>query len=170
MKTIIINGQRELAELPKLWYTDGTDEANEWGRGIMTHFTYPKEEWIGNGQTKGFVGATWEGGFKDKGFTYITPSEFLRLVYEPWKESQKVKLPSDYSQLRSVMLDKSIDLYGEREYLPNHINACIQLTNIMKYANDAFEGDGTEWIAARNGSVYSSLVCTHPIRVSTPCL
>jgi hypothetical protein len=167
MKTIIINGQRELAELPELWYTDGTDEANEWGEKLANSNHKWGYKHIRNCKIGGASADNRRGLYEERGHTYITPSEFLRLVYEPWKESQKVKLPNDYSQLRSAMLDKSIDLYGEREYLPNHINACIQLTNIMNFANDAFEGDGKEWVVYDDGSAFISVNKSNPIRFTS---
>jgi hypothetical protein len=141
MKTIIINGQRELAELPELWYTDGTDEANEWAQSIRSDFE-PKSDWIGNGQSKGYVGATWEGGFKDNGHTYITPSEFLRLVYEPWKESQKVKHPKNMQEVYDATKQEVMTVSSK---VPRFVLACLQLSVIMQYANDAFEGDGYRW-------------------------
>jgi hypothetical protein len=165
MKTIIINGQRELAELPELWYTDGTEEANEWGKGV-------NQIWHAYWD---FVGSSLQGkkanGWKDKGmfpdFTYITPSEFLRLVYEPWKE--KVKLPETYSELIKAMDDKNKEYAPTYQLLANHINACIQLTNIMNFANDAFEGDGSDspWEAQSGGRITNSYISTQPIRFTS---
>jgi len=166
MKTIIINGQRELAELPELWYTDGTDEANEWAQSIRSDFE-PKSDWIGNGQSKGYVGATWEGGFKDNGHTYITPSEFLRLVYEPWKEGQKVKLPINYMVLFATMQNGGKSPIRTNESLLAHINACIKLTNIMNFANDAFEGDGNMWEICQSGKALTFAFICHPIRFTS---
>jgi hypothetical protein len=137
MKTIIINGQRELAELPELWYTDGTDEANEWAdtAKMLNGIACQAVPYIG-WNSKRIVWYLTENPLK--AYTYITPSEFLRLVYQPWKESQKVKLPTSYNDL----LD---DIRLNRSKVYNHINACIQLTNIMNFANDAFEGDELNW-------------------------
>jgi hypothetical protein len=165
MKTIIINGQRELAELPELWYTDGTDEANEWGRGVVKEMWSKKWRFVGV-SLRGFVanGSHVLGGNFD-GHTYITPSEFMRLVYEPWKESQRVKLPTHYVELCSLLA------YPIKQYdtITNHINACIQLTNIMNFANDAFEGDGQECVVWSNGMVCWSIYKTRnsPIRFTS---
>jgi hypothetical protein len=143
MKTIIINGQRELAELPELWYTDGTEEANEWGKGV-NQIWHAYWDFVGS-SLQGKKANAWQdkGMFPD--FTYITPSEFMRLVYEPWKESQRVKLPIDYAGLCSMLTKANKTIIGYTDYFPKHINACIQLTNIMNFANDAFEGDGYRW-------------------------
>lgn len=144
MKTIIINGQRHLDELPDLWYTDGTDEANEWGEEISNSNNKWNYKYIRN--DKEWASAdNRDGLYEKRGHTYITPSEFMRLVYEPWKESQKVKLPKDYSQLNDFMVVNSSWLMSGGFGKAKHINACIQLTNIMNFANDAFEGDNYRW-------------------------
>jgi hypothetical protein len=168
MKTIIINGQRELAELPELWYTDGTDEANEWK---LNASTWPPKLRIGNstfvarGRNQPSNGADSNEYFEDGGYTYITPSEFLRLVYEPWKESQNVKLPTTYEEVCDLLDFKSTLSY---HHIP-HINACIQLTNIMNFANDAFEGDGKEWEIYQDGrpEAFPQAMYTHPIRFTS---
>jgi hypothetical protein len=150
MKTIIINGQRELAELPELWYTDGTEEANEWALQIQPGALFPNNH-IGNGN--GYV-TTHQEYWIIKGHTYITPSEFMRLVYQPWKEAQKVELPTTYKDL----LD-DLQLNGDKVYLTGgyseapHINACIRLTNIMNFANDAFDVDCSIWHVWSDGRV-----------------
>jgi hypothetical protein len=142
MKTIIIDGRRELKDLPELWYTDGTDEANEWGRGVVKGMWSKKWCFVGV-SLRGFVanGSHVLGGNFD-GHTYITPSEFIRLVYEPWKESQKVSLPTNYDELVAIL---KAPLFASFSIYPSHINACIQLTNIMNFANDVFENDGYRW-------------------------
>jgi len=161
MKTIIINGQRELAELPDLWYTDGTEEANEWGEKIINSNHKWGYKYIRNCK-EGATADNRDGLYEKRGHTYITPSEFLRLVYEPWKESQKVKLPTSYNDL----LD---DIRLNRSKVYNHINACIQLTNIMNFANDAFEGDDSDspWEVQSDGEITNSYTSTHPIRFTS---
>jgi hypothetical protein len=144
MKTIIINGQRELEELPEVWYTDGTEEANEWLKKLINsdYSDYIKEShWPFIGANK--YGVSFGGEISDH--TYITPSEFLRLVYEPWKEGQKVKLPSNYVGVCSILTKVNKAIIGHTDYFPKHIQACAKLTNIMNYANDAFEGGDKEW-------------------------
>jgi hypothetical protein len=165
MKTIIINGQRELAELPELWYTDGTDEANEWGKAVYvaTEYFNKKYKFIGND----YYGHRNSQAFDAKEIaeehhTYITPSEFLRLVYEPWKESQKVKLPETYKQLCDAMENAHYLVSPVR-----HIQACIQLTNIVNFANDSFEKDGNEWDIWSNGYIDDSFLSSHPIRFTS---
>jgi hypothetical protein len=137
MKTIIINGQRELAELPEKWYTNQTRNSIEWALQIQPGALFPNNH-IGNGN--GYV-TTHQKYWIIKGHTYITPSEFDRLVYQPWKEAQKVELPTTYEEV----VDR---LYSDRtltfHHIP-HINACIQLTNIMNFANDAFKADWHRW-------------------------
>ena len=162
MKTIIINGQRHLDELPELWYTDGTDEANEWGEemqglstcrcNIFKYIGWNKTRPIWNNYTALFLG-----------YTYITPSEFLRLVYEPWKESQKVKLPTTYEEVCDLLDFKSTLSY---HHIP-HINACIQLTNIMNFANDAFEGEGLIWVVGEVDRVECNNWINNPIRFTS---
>jgi len=145
MKTIIINGQRELAELPELWYTDGTDEANEWK---LNASTWPPKLRIGNstfvarGRNQPSNGADSNEYFEDGGYTYITPSEFLRLVYEPWKESQKVKHPKNMQEVYDATKQEVMTVSSK---VPRFVLACLQLSVIMQYANDAFEGDGYRW-------------------------
>jgi hypothetical protein len=165
METIIIDGRRELKDLPVYWHTDGTDEANEWGKG-MNQIWHAHWDFVGS-SLQGKKANAWQdkGMFPD--FTYITPSEFLRLVYEPWKESQKVKLPTYYVELCSLLA------YPIKKYdtITNHINACIQLTNIMNFANDAFEGDGDmhkghEWVVCGD-SVFQTNNFTNPIRFTS---
>jgi len=168
MKTIIINGQRELAELPELWYTDGTEEANEWGEAVVDGEWYEGcWNYVGTSNI-GFVstGSITKIPFEDH--TYITPSEFLRLVYEPWKESQKVKLPSDYDSLFASLFNKT-HIIPVRTFagVPKHINACIQLTNIMNFANDAFEGDGKKWEVDNDGDIAYFVWRRHPIRFTS---
>jgi hypothetical protein len=167
METVIIYGRRELKDLPELWYTDGTKKANEWakasyfsiiggGNSMLDYSFYANNKLsVSNGANKADV-------FKSYGHTYITYSEFLRLVYEPWKESQKVKLPTSYNDL----LD---DIRLNRSKVYNHINACIQLTNIMNFANDAFEGDGSDspWEVQSDGEITNSYTSTHPIRFTS---
>ena len=167
MKTIIINGQRELAELPELWYTDGTEEANEWGEAVVDGEWYEGSwNYVGTSNI-GFVstGSITKITFEDH--TYITPSEFLRLVYEPWKESQKVKLPTSYSLLCDSLIENGKVIYGRRSDYAVHINACIQLTNIMNFANDAFEGDGREWELMSAGFPASGSTVFNPIRFTS---
>ena len=162
MKTIIINGQRELAELPDLWYTDGTEEANEWADSIQNSTGIPMNlmAYIGGNEK----GAVWDmTKFPFQNHTYITPSEFLRLVYEPWKESQKVKLPETYMKLIKAMYDKNNKYIATYELLSNHINACIQLTNIMNFANDAFEGDELNWDVSFDDEPGPTMFRCHPI-------
>jgi hypothetical protein len=163
MKTIIINGQRELAELPELWYTDGTDEANEWGRALGS--VWCRYKYVANRCKIGSNGDDRKDFFPSNGHAYITHSEFMRLVYEPWKESQKVKLPTTYEKVCDLLDFKSTLSY---HHIP-HINACIQLTNIMNFANDAFEGDGQLWQVWSDSiacvSPYSTRV--HPIRFTS---
>jgi hypothetical protein len=141
MKTIIINGQRELAELPEKWYTDGTEKANEWGQIVMESNYKWRYNYIGSYEFAAASGDNRDWYYEVKGHTYITPSEFDRLVYQPWKERQKVELPTTYEEV----VDR---LYSDRtltfHHIP-HINACIQLTNIMNFANDAFKPDWHRW-------------------------
>ena len=144
MKTIIIKGQRELAQLPELWYTDGTDEANEWAdtAKMLNGIACQSIPYIGWNNERIVWHLT---RLPLKAYTYITPSEFLRLVYQPWKESKKVKLPKDYSQLSDFMVVNSSWLMTGGFGKAKHINACIQLTNIMNFTNDAFEADNYRW-------------------------
>jgi hypothetical protein len=170
MKTIIINGQRELAELPELWYTDGTDEANEWGQSVMGSNYKWRYNYISSGEFAAARGDDRDWYYEVKGHTYITPSEFDRLVYKPWKEGQKVELPTTYKDL----LD-DLQLNGDKVYLTGgysealHINACIQLTNIMTFANDAFEKDVREWEIYEDGDAHTIIweVTAHPIRFTS---
>jgi hypothetical protein len=161
MKTIIINGQRELAELPELWYTDGTEEANEWGEAVCkTKWLWPWD-FVGNSAT-GMV-STGVSLITSKERVYITPSEFMRLVYQPWKEGQKVELPTTYEEvIDRLYSDKSLTYH----HIP-HINACIRLTNIMNFANDAFEGDGLEWHLYHDGSTTCTGWKSTPIRFTS---
>jgi hypothetical protein len=167
MKTIIINGQRELAELPELWYTDGTDEANEWKIMVWAgEFHRPgKTNYVANALDT--ISNGWHKKFENH--TYITPSEFLRLVYDPWKESKKVKLPDNYCSVLFELEGKKKAAVHEKYVFPAHINACIQLTNIMNFANDAFEGDGRIWeISSRGISIDdSSSFFFNPIRFTS---
>jgi len=143
MKTIIINGQRELAELPELWYTDGTEKANGWGAAVC------KVKWLGPWD---FVGnsalsmvSTGVSPRTSKERVYITPSEFMRLVYQPWKEAQKVELPTNYEELTDILFKGKTGITWHPHGMLPHINACIQLTNIMNFANDAFKPDWHRW-------------------------
>jgi len=166
MNTIIIDGRRELAELPEKWYTDGTKEANEWGKANYHKSTsYFGQNWNRVGNTKD--------GHSTMGFsygTYITPSEFIRLVYEPWKESQKVELPDNYCSVLLQLESKQKATVHEKYVFPEHINACIQLTNIMNFANDAFDGDSANliWIVDSEGdALFNTEVFEHPIRFTS---
>jgi hypothetical protein len=168
MKTIIINGQRELAELPEKWYTDGTKEANEWGEAVCkTKWLWPWD-FVGNSAT-GMV-STGVSLITSKERVYITPSEFMRLVYEPWKEGKKVELPTTYKDL----LD-DLQLNGDKVYLTGgyseapHINACIRLTNIMTFANDAFDVDCSIWHVWSDGRVSCEIepITNNPIRFTS---
>ena len=169
MKTIIINGQRELAELPELWYTDGTEEANEWGKAVYVAPEYfnKKYKFIGNdyyGHRNSQAFDTKE--IAEEHHTYITPSEFLRLVYIPWKE--KVKLPETYGMLIQIMIADKLATHTTSGFVPAHVDACIQLTNIMNFANDAFEGDGDNWVVDSDGGIGKTLgVEDHPIRFTS---
>jgi hypothetical protein len=172
MKTIIINGQRELAKLPELWYTDGTEEANEWGEAVYVAPEYfnKKYKFIGND----YYGHRNSQAFDTKQIaeehhTYITTSEFLRLVYEPWKESQKVKLPTSYSLLCDGLIENGKVIYGRKSDYAVHIDACIQLTNIMNFANDAFEGDDYVCVVDATGEVCHIVPewVDHPIRFTS---
>ena len=166
MKTIIINGQRELAELPELWYTDGTDEANEWNVAVWTGDIEVGEcNYVGNHPKYKSDGAPNEIEFKKNGNTYITQSEFMRLVYEPWKE--KVKLPETYEELCSMLTKQGKAIIGHTDYFPKHIQACAKLTNIMNFANDAFEGDGQEWNVWSCGEVIEVNRKNNPIRFTS---
>jgi hypothetical protein len=162
MNTIIIDGRRELAELPEKWYTDGTDEANEWGKAVftMSHWTR-KFNYVGS-DSECNANGTWH---KFVEHDYITPSEFIRLVYEPWKEG--VKLPTSYELLCEHIRDKGKKKHYKRSNLPAHINACIQLTNIMNFANDAFEGDGNMWEVGQSGKALTFAIICHPIRFTS---
>jgi hypothetical protein len=161
METIIIDGRRELKDLPELWYTDGTKEANEWGKAMRKELA-PNWRFIAPsdfGATGHDLEAYCEG-------TYITPSEFIRLVYEPWKEG--VKLPMDYNGLCSLLNKKQMPIIGHTDYFPKHIQACAKLTNIMNFANDAFEGDGDNWVVDSDGGIGKTLgVEDHPIRFTS---
>jgi len=164
MKTIIINGQRELAELPEKWYTDGTEKANEWGEAVCkTKWLWPWD-FVGNSAT-GMV-STGVSPRTSKERVYITPSEFNRLVYEPWKEGKKVELPTTYTDLLDNL--QVVYLTGGYSEAP-HINACIRLTNIMNFANDAFEGDGRMWEVYASGIAAFSpeSTRTQPIRFTS---
>jgi hypothetical protein len=170
MNTIIIDGRRELAELPEKWYTDGTKEANEWKLNVC--YWNPtcgigSSRFVGKGIRKLSNGADSNEYFEDIGHTYITPSEFIRLVYEPWKEG--VKLPTSYGLLCEHIRDKGKKRHYKRSNLPAHINACIQLTNIMNFANDAFKGEGKEWVVWSDGIVPSPVgyMVNHPIRFTS---
>jgi hypothetical protein len=164
MKTIIINGQRELAELPELWYTDGTEKVKEWAVAMRKEIS---QDWLFYAPNKS--GAI---GHDDEAYcigTYITPSEFNRLVYQPWKDGQKVELPTNYEELIDILIKGKTSITWHPHGMLPHIQACIQLTNIMNFANDAFEGDGNIWQADAIGEV-SSIVpewCTHPIRFTS---
>jgi hypothetical protein len=152
METIIIDGRRELKDLPELWYTDGTDEANEWGKAVVDGAWYKKSwKYVGT-SNMGYVSLGSDTDVPYEKATYITPSEFLRLVYEPWKESKNVKLPSDYMGLRNEMIRKEMQV-ANTSCFPTHIDACIQLTNIMNFANNAFEGDGDNWEIDNSGHI-----------------
>jgi hypothetical protein len=173
METIIINGHRELKDLPELWYTDGTKKANEWakasyfsiiggGNSMLDYSFYANNKLsVSNGANHYHV-------FESYGHTYITYSEFRRLVYEPWKESQKVKLPSDYDSLFASLFNKT-HIIPVRTFagVPEHINSCIQLTNIMNFANDAFEGDGLIWVVGEVDRVECNNWINHPIRFTS---
>jgi hypothetical protein len=168
MKTIIIDGRRELAELPEKWYTDGTNEANEWKLNVC--YWNPtcgigSSRFVGKGIRKLSNGADSNEYFEDIGHTYITPSEFIRLVYEPWKDSQKVKLPTNYDELVGIL---KAPLFASFSIYPSHINACIKLTNIRNFANNAFERDGDEWEATTDGSIFvASHIAFNPIRFTS---
>ncbi len=146
MKTIIINGQRELAELPEKWYTDGTEKANEWGQGVFSgeHKWKWDYRFISNDKNLVSAGGNRNGFFSKTGHTYITPSEFDRLVYQPWKGGQKVELPRNYAELTTAMVVKKMHI-AAHIHSSSHINACIRLTNIMNFANDAFKPDWHRW-------------------------
>jgi hypothetical protein len=149
MKTIIINGQRELAELPEKWYTDGTDEANEWAKNVINRDVIKSANWE-------LIGANNYGvsfGSTILGHTYITPSEFMRLVYEPWKEAQKVELPTNYEELTDILFKGKTGITWHPHGMLPHIQACIQLTNIMTFANDAFDVDCSIWHVWSDGRV-----------------
>jgi hypothetical protein len=88
----------------------------------------------------------------------------MRLVYEPWKESQKVKLPTNYDELVGIL---KAPLFASFSIYPSHINACIQLTNIMNFANYAFERDGKKWTINDSETVYSLMTVTSPIRFTS---
>jgi hypothetical protein len=166
METIIIDGRRELKDLPELWYTDGTDEANEWGKAVFTMSHWMRKfNYVGS-DSKCNANGTWH---KFVEHEYITPSEFIRLVYEPWKERQKVKLPKSYEELKNLMYANSTWLMTGGFRNEKHINACIQLTNIMNFANDAFEGEGKEWVIWSDGIVPSPVgyMINHPIRFTS---
>jgi hypothetical protein len=170
METIIIEGRREFAELPEKWYTDGTDEANEWKLNVC--YWNPacgigSSRFVGKGIRKLSNGADSNEYFEDIGHTYITPSEFLRLVYEPWKEGQKVKLPINYMVLFATMQNGGKSPIRTNESLLAHINACIKLTNIMNFANDAFEGDGNMWEICQSGKALTFAFICHPIRFTS---
>jgi len=168
METIITDGRRELRDLPDLWYTDGTDEANEWGEKLINSNHKWNYKYIRNDK-EGASADDRDGLYEERGHTYLTPSEFLRLVYQPWKESQKVKLPKDYSQLSDFMVVNSSWLMTGGFGKAKHINACIQLTNIMNFANDAFEGDNSDspWEAQSGGRITNSYISTQPIRFTS---
>jgi hypothetical protein len=159
MNTIIIDGRRELAELPEKWYADGTKEANEWGKAMRKELA-PNWRFIAPSDF-GATGHDLEAYCKG---TYITPSEFLRLVYKPWKEGQKVKLPMDYNGLCSLLNKKKMPIIGHTDYFPKHIQACAKLTNIMNFANDAFEGDGDTWEVYEDGDIVEAEYIIHPVR------
>jgi hypothetical protein len=170
MKTIIINGQRELAELPEKWYTDGTEKSNEWKINVC--YWNPacgigSTRFVGTGIRKISNGNDSNEYFEDSGHTYITPSEFDRLVYQPWKESQKVELPETYMQLIKAMFDKKKKYTPTYQLLANHINACIQLTNIMNFANDAFKGDGEQWEVGFGSWIVDGAPHYNPIRFTS---
>jgi hypothetical protein len=162
MKTIIIDGRRELAELPEKWYTDGTDEANEWGKAVftMSHWTR-KFNYVGS-DSECNANGTWH---KFVEHEYITPSEFLRLVYEPWKEG--VKLPTTYEEVAVYMEEKGIKRVTFPYSQSTEVNACAQLINIMRIANDAFEGEGDEWDMDHEGDVRSCKWKRQPIRFTS---
>jgi hypothetical protein len=167
MKTIIINYRRELAELPELWYTDGTEEANEWGKSVYIAAEYfnKKYKFIGNdyyGHRNSQAFDTKE--IAEEHHTYITPSEFLRLVYIPWRE--KTKLPTTYDELIYAMNQKQIRISSLISSIP-HVYACSKLTNIMNFANDAFEKEATEWNVWSYGEVIEVNHKNNPIRFTS---
>jgi len=79
-----------------------------------------------------------------------------------------VKLPTSYSLLCDSLIENGKVIYGRRSDYAVHINACIQLTNIMNFANDAFEGDGKEWGVWDNGDVLlAERFKSHPSRFTS---
>ena len=169
METIIIDKRRELKDLPELWYTDGTDEANEWARSVVIDgFVFERCNFIASHKIYIADGAMKETPFKNNNYTYITESEFLRLVHEPWKESQKVKLPETYGMLIQIMITDKLATHTTSGFVPAHVDACIQLTNIMNFANDAFEGNFGVWIIDSAGDVLNfGTDYTTPIRFTS---
>jgi hypothetical protein len=168
MKTIIINGQRELAELPELWYTDGTNEANEWCRANEIYGAKLKlRKFIANDINYNAQSLDNEDVLIASGYIKLIESEFRRLVYQPWKESRKVKLPATYNELTDAMEKKSIK---ECSIVTNNkaVFACGQLTNIMNFANDTFEGDGKEIEVDNTGRISNAdYVAFSPIRFTS---
>jgi hypothetical protein len=160
MNTIIIDGRRELAELPEKWYTDGTKEANEWGKAMRKELA-PNWRFIAPSDF-GATGHDLEAYCKG---TYITPSEFIRLVYDPWKGG--VKLPMDYNGLCSLLNKKQMPIIGHTDYFPKHIQACAKLTNIMNFTNDAFKGDGDMWEVGQSSKALTFAIICHPIRFTS---
>ncbi len=166
METIIIDGRRELKDLPEKWYTDGTDEANEWGKAVFTMSHWMRKfNYVGSDRKCNANGTF----HKFVGHTYITPSEFLRLVYEPWKKSQKVELPTMYEGVIVYMEEKGIERVTFPYSQSTEVNACARLINIMRIANDAFEGDGKYWFIWSDGIVPSPVgyMVNHPIRFTS---
>jgi hypothetical protein len=169
MKTIIINGQRELAELPELWYTDGTEEANEWGQSVMGSNYKWRYNYISSGEFAAARGDDRDWYYEVKDHTYITPSEFDRLVYQPWKEGQKAELPTTYEELTDILFKGKIGITWQPEEMLPHIQACIRLTSIMTFANDAFDVDCSIWHVWSDGRVSCEIepITNNPIRFTS---
>jgi hypothetical protein len=155
MKTIIINGQRELAELPEFWIAEAFLESIEWQKANRKT-TSRNGCFVCNSVIKSF-----------SDIDEITRAEFLRLVYQPWKESQNVELPTDYMELCSLLFRKRMAVVGVLDFTPKHIQACIQLTNIMNFANDAFEEDGEQWEVGFDSWIVDGAPHYNPIRFTS---
>jgi hypothetical protein len=167
MKTIIINGQRELAEMPELWYTDGTDEANEWCKANEIYGAKLKlRKFIANDINYNAQTLDNEDVLIASGYIKLIEAEFLRLVYEPWKESKKVKLPTTYDDLIYTMNKKLMRISGLVSSI-EHLQACSQLTNIMNFANDAFKSEGVYWCVMHDGTAKYEGWLTNPIRFTS---
>jgi hypothetical protein len=75
----------------------------------------------------------------------------------------------DYNGLCSLLNKKQMPIIGHTDYFPKHIQACAKLTNIMNFTNDAFKGEGKEWVVWSDGIVPSPVgyMVNHPIRFTS---